>query len=64
MTVLADPDDYYPAALRKLFDDELAGPLELSTEEIKEARQWKRRLLADIYDIEANLNTKNSRSLL
>ena len=58
MTVLADPEDYYPAALRKLFDDELAGPLELSTEEIKEARRWKRQLLADIYDIEANIQTK------
>ena len=36
MTRKLEPDDFYPVALRKLFNDKIAGPLELSEEEIRE----------------------------
>lgn len=53
-----EPDDFYPVALRKLFDGDIAGPLELSEEEIREARSWKRQLLIDINEIETSLGNK------
>ena len=51
-----EPDDFYPVALRKLFDGDIAGPLELSEEDIREARSWKRQLLAEICEIDASLD--------
>ena len=57
MTKKSLPEDIYPVALRKIFNDsEIAGPLELSVEEIKEAREWKRQLDLDIAEIDKQLN--------
>lgn len=50
------PEDVYPVALRKIFDGDQAGPLELSAEEIQEARAWKRQLDLDIQEIENQLS--------
>ena len=58
MTMKSLPSDYYPVALRKLFNDEIAGSLELTAEEIKEARAWKRQLDLDILEIDNELNNK------
>ena len=57
MTKYEPPDEFFPAALRKIFNEEtITGPLELSAEEIKEARAWKRQLDLDIAEIENQLN--------
>ena len=53
------PDDYFPVALKKLFDGKITGPLEISCEEIQEARSWKRQLDLDILEIENQLNSKS-----
>lgn len=52
MTVLQEPEEIYPAALRKLFFGTESGPMELSAEEVKEAREWKRQLDLDILEID------------
>ena len=56
MTNKQQPADIYPVALRKIFDGDQAGPLELSEKEVKEARAWKRQLDLDIQEIENQLN--------
>ena len=56
MTQKSLPDDFYPVALKKLFDGKITGPLEISREEIQEARSWKRQLDLDILEIENQLN--------
>lgn len=56
MTVLQEPEDIYPMALRKLFFGIESGPLELSVEEVKEAREWKRQLDLDILEIDLQLD--------
>lgn len=55
MTNKQPPLDIYPVALRKLFYDNFSGSLELSTEEILEARSWKRQLDLDIQEIDNQL---------
>lgn len=56
MTNKVEPEDFFPVALRKIFSGcEITGPLELSVEEIKEARAWKRQLDLDIQEIENQL---------
>ena len=55
MTNKVEPEDFFPVALRKLFNDEITGSLELSIEEIKEARAWKRQLDLDILEIDSKL---------
>lgn len=59
MTQKSLPDDYYPVALKKLFDGKITGPLEISREEIQEVRSWKRQLDLDILEIENQLNSKS-----
>ena len=57
MTQKSITEDYFPVALRKIFNEEtITGSLELSAEEIKEARAWKRQLDLDILEIENQLN--------
>ena len=56
MTVLAEPEDFYPVALRKIFYGEVSGPLELTEKEVKEAREWKRQLDLDILEIDLQLD--------
>ena len=56
MTVLQEPEDIYPSALRKLFFGIESGPLELSVDEVKEAREWKRQLDLDILEIDLQLD--------
>lgn len=56
MTVLKEPEDIYPMALRKIFYGTDTGPLELSVEELKEAREWKRQLDLDIMSIDLELD--------
>lgn len=56
MTSKLKPDDFYPVALRKIFDGNKAGPLKLTEEEVKEARAWKRQLDLDIAEINEQLN--------
>ena len=56
MTVLQEPEEIYPAALRKLFFGNESGPMELSAEEVKEAREWKRQLDLDILEIDLQLD--------
>ena len=57
MTQKSLNENCFPVALRKLFDDKLiTGSLELTAEEIKEARAWKRQLDLDILEIENQLN--------
>ena len=56
MTNKVEPEDIFPVALRKIFDGKDTGPLELSVEEIKEARAWKRQLDLDIKEIDEQLN--------
>ena len=56
MTVLKEPEDIYPMALRKIFYGTDTGPLELSVEELKEAREWKRKLDLDILEIDLQLD--------
>ena len=58
MTQKSLPEDFYPVALRKIFNDEITGSLELSAEEIKEARAWKRQLDLDIQEIDNQLNSQ------
>ena len=56
MTVLEEPEDFYPVALRKVFYGVESGPLELTAEEIAEAREWKRKLDLDILEIDLQLD--------
>lgn len=56
MTVLEEPEDIYPVALRKIFYGTEAGPLELTIEELAEAREWKRQLDLDIMSIDLKLD--------
>lgn len=56
MTNKQPPLEIYPVALRKIFYGNNPGPLELSTEEIKEARSWKRQLDLDILEIDLQLD--------
>ena len=56
MTVLAEPEDFYPVALRKIFYGEVSGPLELTEKEVKEAQAWKRKLDLDILEIDLQLD--------
>lgn len=55
MTQKSQPDDVYPVALRKIFDDAITGSLELSIEEIAEARAWRKQLEREIVEIENSL---------
>ena len=56
MTVLAEPEDFYPVALRKIFYGEITGPLELTEKEVKDAQAWKRQLDLDIMEIDLELD--------
>ena len=56
MTVLAEPEDFYPVALRKIFFGESSGPLKLTEKEVNEAREWKRQLDLDIMEIDLELD--------
>lgn len=56
MTVLAEPEDFYPVALRKIFFGENSGPLKLTEKEVNEAREWKRRLDLEIMEIDLELD--------
>ena len=56
MTVLQEPEEIYPVALRKLFFGTESGPMELTEKEIKEAREWKRQLDLDILEIDLQLD--------
>lgn len=56
MTKYEPPDEFFPAALRKIFNEKLNGPLELSVKELKEARAWKRKLDLDIAEIDHQLS--------
>ena len=56
MTVLAEPEDFYPVALRKIFYGEITGPLELTEKEVKDAQAWKRQLDLDIIEIDLELD--------
>ena len=56
MTVLAEPEDFYPVALRKIFYGEITGPLELTEKELKDAQAWKRQLDLDIMSIDLELD--------
>lgn len=57
MTQMSEPDDFYPVALRKIFSEEIPGPLELSVEELEEARAWSRQLMLDVNEIDALLES-------
>ena len=50
MTKMQVIDDFFPMALRKLFNGP-AVPLNISIEEVNEAREWKTRLDRDIMKI-------------
>ena len=56
MTSLKEPEEIYPVALRKLFFGTESGPMELTKEEVKEAREWKRQLDLDILEIDLQLD--------
>ena len=56
MTVLQEPEEIYPVALRKLFFGTESGPMELTEKEVKEAREWKRKLDLDILEIDLQLD--------
>ena len=56
MTVLQEPEEIYPVALRKLFFGTESGPMELTEKEVKEAREWKRQLDLDILEIDLQLD--------
>ena len=56
MTVLQEPEEIYPVALRKLFFGTESGPMELTEKEVKEAREWKRQLDLDILEINLQLD--------
>ena len=56
MTVLQEPEEIYPVALRKLFFGNESGPMELTEKEVKEAREWKRQLDLDILEIDLQLD--------
>ena len=56
MTVLQEPKEIYPVALRKLFFGTESGPMELTEKEVKEAREWKRQLDLDILEINLQLD--------
>ena len=51
MTQTLVPEDCFPKALRKLLDGRDNGPITISVEEVKEAREWKSRLEKDIMKI-------------
>lgn len=55
MTQKSQPECTYPVAFRKIFDGEITGPVELSIEEIAEARAWRKQLELDIVEIENSL---------
>lgn len=56
MTSKIEPEDFYPVALRKIFFGTESGPMELTAEEIREAREWKRQLDLDILEIDLELD--------
>lgn len=56
MTNKIEPEDFYPVALRKIFYGIDSGPLELTAQEVREAREWKRQLDLDILEIDLELD--------
>ena len=56
MTNKIEPEDFYPVALRKIFYGTDPGPLELTAQEVREAREWKRQLDLDILEIDLELD--------
>ena len=56
MTNKIEPEEIYPVALRKIFFGTESGPMELTAEEIREAREWKRQLDLDILEIDLELD--------
>lgn len=55
MTQMKVPEDFFPAALRKIFYETDVGPLSISIEEVSEARRWKANLDRDIMAIQDGL---------